>query len=724
LHGKDRFKYLSKNQYYLKSPKVIITTYETLRLDIKAGYYDFINFFHLIVYDELHSIINIKKLPKRLMAISLFKANYKLALTGTPIQNYNEEIGLMNIFLNDQSSFAEIKMLSKEMKESKDKTKKERLSNILEIGLNECIKSNVVFHLKKKKKGIGRNAKILSLPIDDRMNQYIESSGNRFTHMQRKYLSHPASVLKTEDKEALPRCTKAEAIRYILESTLPNEKVIIFSSYIDVLDAYINYCFGLGYESIKITGKDKGRKLERKLLSFRDSDTVKILFTTLQKSAEGLNLDIATHVIILEFWWNPQKLFQAMSRVDRLTQERNIFMYLLCYNYYGEIINIEDAYFNKIVDKVNNANSIYLDIDKFRIEYIGGMKSEYYELPEIISFSNIDTLADELSKFLNSFLHTPYEPPMIIDNFGTSIDIVRNKLVDETNKYLQYNNILSHCPWLITSFDARYFFFHYYSKKLDGQIRKRILPIHIEIPSLAYTEPALDEYYPIIYTRNITYQFHLITGNIGLPVRYVLGKRIDGKYDILVVDFETRQSIPSLLGDLKSKGINDMSLIIKGHDIMAINRDKLKILKNYPNTKIELCISALVERVFRDSDCSSEDISNANNILRQKSISEAYELCRNPPISKEPKNSIYQKLSRHLHYISGLFSYTPDTRAKIGTTNLISYIGFHTQFLLENECFANELLALSFLKIVSRKILDNGKKLIPTWGKLIQPVEI
>jgi transposase-like protein len=133
-------------------------------------------------------------------------------------------------------------------------------------------------------------------------------------------------------------------------------------------------------------------------------------------------------------------------------------------------------------------------------------------------------------------------------------------------------------------------------------------------------------------------------------------------------------------------------------------------------------MTTLVSTVLSNKIYSDENIDIINNILRQETINDAYELYKNANISQD-KKKIITKLGRSLYLIPNLFSYKPDKRAIIGTTNLISYIGFHTQFLLDKGPFPDESTVLNSLNIVTRKILDNGKKLIPAWGKYIQPVE-
>ena len=141
--------------------------------------------------------------------------------SGTPLENYIEEIGLINIFLNNADSFNELINLSEQDKREKAKHKKDILNAIFDKGYDDSIENDVIFHFSKLKKDIERNARIFSVPIclvpiDERMYNDAESNYVNFSPKQRRFLSHPASVLKNTDKKQLPRCIKAEAVKSIL----------------------------------------------------------------------------------------------------------------------------------------------------------------------------------------------------------------------------------------------------------------------------------------------------------------------------------------------------------------------------------------------------------------------------------------------------------------------------------------------------------------------------
>jgi len=105
IHGKNRDKILAGGKYHFPQKIILLTSYETLRLDIEHNYYDLTEPFDLIIYDELHTIINHKRLTKRSKRIYLLQAIKKLALTASPMNNHKYEFGILYAFLNDSAGF-------------------------------------------------------------------------------------------------------------------------------------------------------------------------------------------------------------------------------------------------------------------------------------------------------------------------------------------------------------------------------------------------------------------------------------------------------------------------------------------------------------------------------------------------------------------------------------------------------------------------------------------
>jgi SNF2 family DNA or RNA helicase len=213
------------------------------------------------------------------------------------MNNNKYELGIQYAFLNNSAGFSELINLYSHQNNEKNV----ELENQL-IAYNElCVKNNFVFYYVEKKSDFQKNAVILSLPIDKDMLFKVNKMSHSHIVKQRRFLSHPSALFKDEDISTLPCCTKANAVGIILQSMLYNEKAVIFSLYIDVLIVYADICHNLGYPAMIITGNDKGGKLKQKLNEFENSTKIRVLLTTLQKSAEGFNFYYATHVIILEF---------------------------------------------------------------------------------------------------------------------------------------------------------------------------------------------------------------------------------------------------------------------------------------------------------------------------------------------------------------------------------------------------------------------------------------
>merc|ERR1719195_2488757 len=60
------------------------------------------------------------------------------------------------------------------------------------------------------------------------------------------------------------------------------------------------------------------------LVAFNTDPSLKILLISLKAGGEGLNLQIANHVFMLDPWWNPACEMQAIQRAHRIGQTRPV----------------------------------------------------------------------------------------------------------------------------------------------------------------------------------------------------------------------------------------------------------------------------------------------------------------------------------------------------------------------------------------------------------------
>src|SRR5207244_5272519 len=115
----------------------------------------------------------------------------------------------------------------------------------------------------------------------------------------------------------------------------------------------------------------------RTLLQFRTGN-VNILLITLMAGGVGLNLNCANHVVLLDSWWNKSVENQAIDRVHRIGQTKQVYVYkLLVKNTIEEwISDMKDE--KALIEPSFRENKVY-HIDKGKLKeilkkYVGQFK--------------------------------------------------------------------------------------------------------------------------------------------------------------------------------------------------------------------------------------------------------------------------------------------------------------------------------------------------------------
>lgn len=77
--------------------------------------------------------------------------------------------------------------------------------------------------------------------------------------------------------------------------------------------------------SIKAADKDKVlRRFEKQAANSKREENVTVLLASMKSASVGLNLVAANHVILCDPWWNPAVEDQAMERVHRIGQTKEV----------------------------------------------------------------------------------------------------------------------------------------------------------------------------------------------------------------------------------------------------------------------------------------------------------------------------------------------------------------------------------------------------------------
>jgi len=294
--------------------------------------------FYYLILDESQNIKN--PVAKRTKSICKIWAKYRLALSGTPIENNLMELWsvfnfLMPGFLGNMSHFRS-KYIGKTDKEDLSylsaKTKPFILRRTKEEILKELPPKQVEIvklEMWEKQKAFYTKLKTaFKLQINKELQeQWINKA--RFKVLD--------SLLKLRQACLVPELVNMEnntlqesiKLKYLEENIddmiISGHNVLIFSQFTWFLKYVRNILEKkeIVYNYLDGQTKSKDRK---DLIDDFNNGNKKIFIISLKAWWTGLNLTKADYVIHLDSWWNPSVENQATDRVHRMWQEKTVFV--------------------------------------------------------------------------------------------------------------------------------------------------------------------------------------------------------------------------------------------------------------------------------------------------------------------------------------------------------------------------------------------------------------
>lgn len=316
-----------------------------------------------IIIDEAHRIKNENSILAKTMRI--FSTNYRLLITGTPLQNNLHELwALLNFLLPEIFSSAETFDEWFQISGENDQHEVvQQLHKVLRPFLLRRLKSDVERGLPPKKETI------LKVGMSQMQKQYyrallqkdldaINAGGERkrllnIAMQLRKCCNHPYLF---QGAEPGPPYTTGEHLiqsagkMVLLDKLLPklkerDSRVLIFSQMTRLLDILEDYCVYRGYLYCRIDGDTSGEDRESAIDSFNQEGSDRFIFL-LSTRAGGLGINLATAdiVILYDSDWNPQVDLQAQDRAHRIGQKKEVQIFRFCTELTIEEKVIERAY--------------------------------------------------------------------------------------------------------------------------------------------------------------------------------------------------------------------------------------------------------------------------------------------------------------------------------------------------------------------------------------------
>ncbi|KAL0903158.1 hypothetical protein M5K25_027515 [Dendrobium thyrsiflorum] len=360
LGNPDERKYIRENLLVAGKFDVLVTSYE-MAIKEKNALKRFS--WRYVIIDEAHRIKNENSLLSKTMR--LYNTNYRLLITGTPLQNNLHELwSLLNFLLPEIFSSAETFDDWFQISGENDQQEVvQQLHKVLRPFLLRRLKSDVEKGLPPKKEtilkvGMSQMQKNYYRALLQKDLDVINAGGERkrllnIAMQLRKCCNHPYLF---QGAEPGPPYTTGDHLitnagkMVLLDKLLPklkerDSRVLIFSQMtrlLDILEDYLMFC---GYQYCRIDGSTGGEDRDASIEAFNRPGSDKFVFL-LSTRAGGLGINLATAdvVILYDSDWNPQVDLQAQDRAHRIGQLKEVQVFRFCTEFTIEEKVIERAY--------------------------------------------------------------------------------------------------------------------------------------------------------------------------------------------------------------------------------------------------------------------------------------------------------------------------------------------------------------------------------------------
>lgn len=368
--GNDR-KLLSKK---LEKYDLIFTSYAVVSRDVSI--LEKYNFRYLIL-DESQYIKN--KNSKIFRAISQIKANHKISLSGTPIENSLDDLWSQMQFINpnilgSHAFFVENYKLPIEKKQ--DENSLFELKNLISPFILRRTKEQVLKDLPELSEQIfycemePEQEKLYEEEKSKARNSLLKTDGSAVdkiniinTLMRLRQLSnHPKMI---DFKSEMDSGKYIAVTRYLETLVQSNQKTIVFSSFVSNLNFYIAWCKENKIDFCELTGETPLKEREFQVNRFQEQKKPLLFFISLKAGGVGLNITKASYVVFLDPWWNPFSEKQGIGRAHRIGQMNkvNVIRFITKNTVEEKIIRLQESK-KLLADSLLNENYISSEIEE------------------------------------------------------------------------------------------------------------------------------------------------------------------------------------------------------------------------------------------------------------------------------------------------------------------------------------------------------------------------
>ena len=382
-HGDKR----SKGEVFVKESQkhqIIITSYALIYRDIKT--FESMTW-QGVVLDEAQNVKNPD--AKQSQAVRQLKANFKIALTGTPVENRLGELWSILDFLNPGYLGAKQffqRRFAMPIEKYGDAASLNTLRSLVQPFILRRLKSDrtIIQDLPEKQEmtvfcGLSVDqAALYQQVVEDSLAQIESAEGVQRRGMilallvkLKQICNHPVMVGEKAVKASIvipsnfdKKSGKLQRLQEMLEEVIAEgDRALIFTQFAEwgkLLKAHLEQHFNR--EVLFLYGSTTKTQREEMLERFQhDPQAPPIFILSLKAGGVGLNLTRANHVFHFDRWWNPAVENQATDRVFRIGQKRNVLVHkFVCTGTLEEKINAMIESKKELAEQVVGAGEQWL----------------------------------------------------------------------------------------------------------------------------------------------------------------------------------------------------------------------------------------------------------------------------------------------------------------------------------------------------------------------------
>lgn len=296
----------------------------------------------LAVLDEAQAIKN--PAAKQTRAVKQLRADARIALTGTPIENRLSDLWSIFDFINP-GLLGSSKQFSTFVKHIADRAQNPYGP------LRDLVRPYILRRLKTDKSIITdlpdktemktfcslsrKQAALYQQAVQDLASHLEDVDGMRrrgivlaFLMRLKQICNHPSQWLGDNawDEEDSGKLARLRDIAEVVAAK--QEKALIFTQFKEVtapLQAFLGSVFG--QPGLTLHGETAVKQRKDLVRQFQEDDTVPFFVLSVKAGGTGLNLTAASHVIHFDRWWNPAVENQATDRAFRIGQNKNVLVH-------------------------------------------------------------------------------------------------------------------------------------------------------------------------------------------------------------------------------------------------------------------------------------------------------------------------------------------------------------------------------------------------------------